>query len=314
MNIFHVLLLTLALGHCMPSLAYAQQTLTIAAVVNDEAISMADVDDRIRLVLISSGIPDSKEIRKKIMPQVIDGLVEEQLKLQEARRNKLDVTEEEVMDGLKIIAEQNKFSPEQFLEMMKKAGVPEKTLKRQIRAQLSWNKVIKEVYRKQVDVSEVDVNTRIERMKAKVGQTEYLVAEIFLPFDDTKRSAELQQFAQQLAQELQAKKAPFGAVAAQFSKAAGAEKGGLIGWVQEGQLEPELEKTFMALQEGEVSNPVRTQRGIYILTVQKRRTLNEESIPPRDELRNMIGFERLDRVQQRALLDLKSAAFIDRRI
>jgi peptidyl-prolyl cis-trans isomerase SurA len=63
-----------------------------------------------------------------------------------------------------------------------------------------------------------------------------------------------------------------------------------------------------------VSNPIRTQTGIYILQLRKKRTLTEDALPSRDDLTNQIGFERLDRVQQRALLDLKSAAFIDRRV
>ncbi len=292
----------------------AQQTMQIAAVVNDDAISMRDVEDRMRLVLASSNIPDSKEIRARIAPQVVDSLIEEQLKLQEAKRNKLSVDDKEVQEGLSTIAKQNNFTAEQFVAILKKQGISEKTLTGQIRAQLAWNKVIKEKLRRQVDVSETDVNARIERLKSKVGQTEYLVSEIYLPVSDPKRSAEAQQFAARIVQEIQNKKAPFAAVAAQFSKAAGAEKGGSIGWVQQGQLDPELDKILLTLAEGQVSNPIRDTGGLHILYLQKKRTLAEESIPPRSELTNMIGYERLDRLQQRALLDLKSAAFIDRRV
>lgn len=290
------------------------QTLRIAAVVNDEAISMTDVDDRIKLVLASSGLPDSKDIRSKIMPQVVEGLIEEQLKLQEAARNDLSVTEEEIEEGFATIAGQNKFTTDQFKQVMKRSGIPVKTLERQIRAQLAWTKVVKTVYRRQVDVTPRDVDNRIERLRNNIGKTEYLVSEIFLPIEDTKRAAEVQQFATRMAAELQAKKAPFGPVAAQFSKAAGAENGGNIGWIQQGHLEPALDKVLVGMEEGSISNPIRTSGGIYILALQKKRTLTEESIPPREELTNQIGFERLDRVQQKALLDLKTSAFIDRRV
>ncbi len=292
----------------------AEQVAGIAAVVNDDAISMADVRERMKLILVSSGLPNNDEIRSKILPQVVESLIEEQLKLQEARRNKLEISDEEVAEGFKIVATQNKYTPEEFSGLMKKAGISVDTLNDQIRAQLAWNKVIKDVLRSRVDVSDSDVNTRLERMKAKIGQTEYLAAEIYLPIENPKQAAQIQQFAQRMAAELQAKKAPFGPVAVQFSKAAGAEKGGTLGWIQEGQLQPELEKALFALEEGGVSNPIRLNDGIHILNLQKERTITEESIPPRDELTNMIGHERLDRVQQRTLLNLKSAAFIDRRV
>lgn len=294
--------------------AQAQQTMQIAAVVNDEAISMQDVEDRVRLVLTSSGLPDNKDLRARVTPQVIEGLIEEQLKLQEARRNKLMVTDEEVDEGLATIAKQNNFEPVQFTTILKQQGIETKTLTRQIRAQLAWNKVVKEKLRRLVDVSDTDVDTQIERLKSKIGQTEYLVSEIYLPLDNPKRAGEVQQFATRMAAELQAKKAPFGAVAAQFSKAAGAEKGGNIGWVQQGHLDPELDKVLLTLEEGQVSNPVKSGSGLYILFLQKKRTLTEAAIPPREELTNTIGYDRLDRVQQRALLDLKSSAFIDRRV
>jgi peptidyl-prolyl cis-trans isomerase SurA len=311
-KIFLLALMGVMISAVTPN-AQAEQVAGIAAVVNDEAISMADVKERMKLIMISSGLPNNEDIRAKILPQVVESLIEEQLKLQEASRNKLEVSDEEVEEGFATIAAQNKFTADQFRQIMKKSGISTQTLTRQIKAQLGWNKVIKEVLRNHVNVSESDVNTRIERMKAKIGQTEYLAAEIFLP-TDAKQEAKVQQFAQRMASELQAKKAPFGAVAVQFSKAAGAEKGGTLGWVQQGQLPPELDTVLTSLEEGGVSNPIKTNDGIHILSLQKKRTITEESIPPRDELTNMIGFERLDRVQQRTLLDLKSAAFIDRRV
>jgi peptidyl-prolyl cis-trans isomerase SurA len=301
-------LLTIALP------AQAQQVAGIAAVVNDEAISMNDVKDRMKLVMISSGLPNNEENRSRILPQILESLIEEQLKMQEAARNNIAVDEAEIEEGFATIAQQNKFEPAKFKEIMQKSGIPLNTLMRQIRAQLMWNKYIKDVLRSRVNVSDSDVAARVERLKGKIGQTEYLAAEIYLPIENAKQAAEVQKFASRMAAELQAKKAPFGAVAAQFSKAAGAEKGGSLGWVQQGQLPPNLDSVLVALEEGGVSDPIKTPSGIHILQLQKKRTLTEESIPPKDELINMIGFERLDRVQQKALMDLKSAAFIDRRL
>ncbi len=315
-KIFLLALLTVA-APVFAATAHAakpQQIAGIAAVVNDEAISMSDVRERMKLVMASSGLPNNEDIRNKIMPQIVEGLIEEQLKMQETARTKLSVSDAEIEEGFATIAKQNNYTVEQFREILKKADISDRTLTRQIKAQLGWNKVVKEILRRQVDVNDKDVNTRVERMKAKIGQTEYLAAEIYLPVNDPKQAPEVQKFAQQMAQELQAKKAPFGAVAVQFSKAAGADKGGSLGWVQQGQLPPELDKVLTTLEVGGVSNPIRTNDGIHLLNLQKKRTITEDSIPPRDEMINMIGFERLDRVQQRTLLNLKSAAFIDRRI
>ncbi|MFA5592950.1 MAG: peptidylprolyl isomerase [Micavibrio sp.] len=306
--------LTLAAAPFAAAPAYAQKVAGIAAVVNDEAISMGDVTDRMKLVIISSGLPNNEEIRNRILPQLLEGLIEEQIKMQEAKRHNVGVSDEEIAEALDVIAQQNNLTGEKFAAALKQSGVPVATLTRQIRAQLMWNNYVRQVIHPRIKVSESDTKARLERVRAKIGQTEYLAAEIYLPFEDSKRAGELEQFARRMATELQAKKAPFGAVAAQFSKAAGAEKGGVLGWVQEGQLAPALESALFKLEEGGVTNPIKTPDGIHILQLQKKRTLTEDSIPSRDEITNSIGYERLDRAQQKALVDLKSAAFIDRRI
>lgn len=295
------------------SIAQAQRTMGIAAVVNDDAISFSDVEDRIKLVLASSGMPDGKEIRLKIMPQVVEGLVEESLKLQEAARVNLPVSDEEIKEGLGTIAKQNNLTADQFTAQLKKAGINEKTLNRQIKAQLAWNNVVKKKLRSEVSVSETDITNYIEDAKKKIGQTEYRVSEIFLPYGGQKKAAELDAFAGRMAKALQKGEAPFAPVAAQFSKAAGAEKGGSLGWITEGNLAPELDAVLKTLSEKQISDPIKTKDGLYILQLSAKRTMTAESIPDRESVANEIGFQRLDRVQKRALMDLKSSAFIDRR-
>lgn len=293
---------------------HAETGMGIAAVVNQEAISGTDVQERMRLVIVSSGLPETKAVQQKILPQVLDGLIDEQLQMQEASRNELTVTDEEIAEGFGKIAANNKMTAEQFGQVMKQAGIPKNTLMRQIRAQIAWQKVVQKVVRPLVSVSPNDVAALEKRMEKNFGKTEYLVSEIFLPVDDDKGAAEVRQFAGQLVSEVQAKRAPFAGLAAQFSRAPGAEKGGDIGWVQEGRLDEELDAALRSLAEGAVSQPIRGINGYHILWLRQKRTFTEGSIPSQDDLTNQIGFERLDRAQQRYLSDLKAAAFIDRRV
>lgn len=289
------------------------QTLGIAAVVNEDAISMADVTDRLKLIVISSGLPNTKETIDKVLPQVINGLIEEQLKLQEAKRNNLDVTDDDIKAGFDVLAKQNNMTQEQFGEVMKKAGIPRRTVEHQIRAQTAWTKVIQTLLRPRVDVTETDVEARLARMKAQLGKTEYSVSEIFLPVGDQDNEGNVRMLAQKLLTELK-KGAPFPAVAAQFSKAPGAQQGGALGWVQDGDLPPDLNKVMLTLEEKGMSDAIRTNDGYHILWLKAKRLFTEDKIPPRDDITNMIGIERLDREQQRHLADLKSAAFIERRV
>lgn len=295
--------------------AHAQKQMGIVAIVNQDAISQSDVQDRMRLILVSSGLPPTADMQKRVLPQVVDGLIEEQLKIQEAQRNNLEVTDEDIAEGFKSIAEGNKFTVEQFEQIMKQQGIPKSTLENQIRAQVAWSKVVQKVIRPGITVSPNDVAARVAKIKNMVGKTEFLVSEILLPVDQKDKDGDARQLAAKISAELNGEKAPpFEAVARQFSKAPGAETtGGTLGWVPQGQLPPELDAALVALAEGQVSAPVLTQSGYHILQLKKKRTITEESIPSQDNVFNAVGQERLNRAQARHLSDLRAVAYIDRR-
>ena len=69
--------------------AAAQDMMRAAAVVNDEVISMLDLDMRARLAILSTGQKDTAELRDRIAPQVIRGLIDERLRNYSQRTNAL---------------------------------------------------------------------------------------------------------------------------------------------------------------------------------------------------------------------------------
>ena len=75
--------------------------------VNDEVISARDLNDRLELVMLTSGIPDSEQARARLAPQVLRSLIEESLQLQEAERLDIEVEESEIEHALNNIAQRN---------------------------------------------------------------------------------------------------------------------------------------------------------------------------------------------------------------
>ncbi|PJB70215.1 MAG: rotamase [Alphaproteobacteria bacterium CG_4_9_14_3_um_filter_47_13] len=287
---------------------------TIAAVINEDVISESDLLDRMRLVIASSGMTDSKEIRERMMPRIMGILIEEKLKLQEAARLEIAILPEEIERGFASIAAQNNFTPEQFRMVLNKTGVSAKTLEDQIRAQIAWSKIVQVKLRPQILVSDNEVDVMIKRFKANEGKTEYLVSGIFLPVENPAEESGVRQLADNLTRQILEDKVPFPRLAVQFSQAPGATKGGDMGWVQEGQLPEEIDSVLGQLQEGELSKPIRTLSGYHIIHVRSKRMTTAQNIPSRDEIMNNVGLERLDRLQRSYLLDLKTGAFIEHRV
>lgn len=299
---------------CAAGYAALAKTEGIAAVVNDGVVSMTDLTDRLRLVMISSGLPDTPEIREKLSAQVMSALIEEKIKVQEAERLGLEVTDEDVQNGFATIAQQNKMEAAQFEQVLQQSGINIATMYQQIRAQIAWTKVVQSQLRPRIVVTDADIEEELNRLNRNIGKTEYLVAEIALPVESAEAENKVKKLAENLIGEMRAGKAPFFKVAQQFSKAPGAPQGGDLGWIGAGQLPEELDQVLKTMEQGAISAPIRAVDGYHILLLRETREITPETIPSRDDIMSSIGLQRLERAQRRHYMDLRSAAFVETRV
>lgn len=296
---------------CVPALA---NTANIAMVVNDSAITEAAITDRTRLILTSSGLPNTAENRNNLRPQIIQSLVDEEIRKQEAKRLEFTVSDEEIKAGFGSIAQGNKMTPEQFQAVLNRSGINPQTLFDQIEAQVAWTKVVQSEIRPRIVIRDSDIEGDLSRIQDKIGKTEYLLAEIFLPIENPAEEDKTRNLAEKLVRDMRAGAAPFFRVAQQFSQAAGASNGGNLGWIQQGQLEDALDENIKTLTKDQFTKPIKTMRGYHILYLRDKRTISEDTIPSEAQIRQDIGLERLERQQRQYFLQLKSAAFIENRV
>ena len=245
----------------------------IAAVVNDDVISVLDLEVRLRLALLTAGLQDAPEIRQRLAPQVLRSLVEEKLQLQEAKRLNIAASDQEIDGALLRIAEQNKMPRAALDKYLASRSVPISALMSQIRANIAWTKLIQRKLRPTIQIGGEEIDAAIDRLRANVGKPEYLAAEIFLAVESTMQEDGVRRSAERLIEEIR-RGTPFSAVARQFSQAAGAGNGGDLGWVQPGQLSDDLDRALISLRPGMVSSPIRTATGYHILMVRDQRTIS----------------------------------------
>jgi len=262
-----------------PLAAAAQEgSISIAAVVNDDVISKRDLEVRERMVISSSRLQDSPETRARLGPQVLRGLIDERLKLQEAQRLGIKVPAGDVEQQIKAIAAENKMSPENFEAALAQSGITIEALRTQIRAELSWVRVIQRRLRPQVTISDDQIDEAVAEIKANANQPEYLLAEIFLAVDSPTQEAEVKQNAERLIDQIH-QGAGFSAVARQFSQSSTAAGGGDLGWVHQGQLDRALDAVLPSLKKGDVSQPIRSLGGFHVLYLRDMRQSGASSAP-----------------------------------
>ena len=64
----------------------------VAAVVNDEVISLSDVAQRARLLLITLGVPASDENVQQVLSRALEDLIDERLQLQKAAEYDVEIS------------------------------------------------------------------------------------------------------------------------------------------------------------------------------------------------------------------------------
>ena len=219
---------------------------SVVVTVNDEMISSYDVVQRMRLLIVTSGIQPNDQNLPEIQQQATRSLVDEHLEMQtlraEEKTQKFDLvaTDAEIDDELADIARSNNSSAGQLVNQLVAQGVSPQTLRDQLRAEISWRGWIRGRYGQRLVVGEDQIKAYQKRIEAEAGKPRYQIAEIFLDATRAGGLAQAQQSADQLAGQLK-KGAPFAAVARQFSNSPSAAADGDVGWISTGEMPPEVD-------------------------------------------------------------------------
>ncbi len=251
----------------------AQETQGIVALVNDEPITGYDLDQRIRMVISSSGLQANRATARRLRPEVLRRLVDERLQRQEADRQNVTVSDDEIQATIARIARDNNMSEDQFRGLLNRGGIDISSLEQQIRTQLVWRKLVARRFGSAATPGEDEIDAVLKRITANIGKPESLLGEIFFAVDSPDREAEVRTTAEKIAEQLK-QGAQFPALARQFSQGPSAAAGGDAGWVLPGQLPPEIEKTVKGMKVGQLVGPIRSLGGYYILLLRDRRRVS----------------------------------------
>ena len=246
--------------------------------VNSDMITSYDLKQRMLLLIVTSGVQVTQDNYAAFQQQALNSLIDEKLEMQEMDHWKLKVTDKEVDDELNRMAGQSNMSKDQLLAELKRVGVEADTLRQQIRAGIGWQELVGGRYHSNAAVGSAQVDAMMDKVIADGQKPQYLVSEIFIDPQVAGSMQAAQQGAQQLYDQLQKKVAPFQAVARQFSNAPSAANGGDEGWLVSGNIDPAIETALKQLQPGEMSPPVMTKDGAYILLLRRKTDGNADML------------------------------------
>jgi len=235
-------MISLALG--APVLA--QDLFAPRVYVNDRAITNYEVEQRALFlrVLRAPGNPEEEALK---------ALIEDRLRQTEAERLGMKVAEKDLTAGMTEFASRANLTADQFAAELGKAGIAPETFRDFVAAGVLWRQVVRARFLGQVPISENDIDRALEagtRPKA----LQVLVSELVIPAPPGEEDAAMAK-AQELSDSLSGEGA-FASAARSYSAAPTAGAGGRLDWLPLANLPPAIGQKVLALDPGEVSDPV----------------------------------------------------------
>jgi peptidyl-prolyl cis-trans isomerase SurA len=262
-------------GQAMPSVVKA------TAIVNGDVITQSDVDQRLAFMAIANGgeIPAGEVDR--LREQVLRNLIDELLEIQAAKAEKIEIKQSEIDRTVQRVAENAKKTPEQMADLLASQGSNIKSMRRQIEAEIAWQRLQRAKI--ETSVGDDEVKAVLDKLNASKGTEEFRISEIFLSASPSTEAQTLDNANKILAQLRNG--ASFAGYARQYSESSTAPVGGDLGWIRPEQLPAPLAAAVRQLDPGAISNPIPVGGGYSIIAIQDTRKIL--TADPRDAVLNL---------------------------
>jgi peptidyl-prolyl cis-trans isomerase SurA len=251
--------------------------------------------------------------RSGLLPQMRKGaqeeLIEERLKLQEAKKNGIEVSDEEVRRVFKVLADNNKMTEEQFVQHLKGLGVDASTLKERFRAMIGWREVIRRRFSALVSVTQREIDRAVSASgDGGDDGVELHVQKMTLSLPTASDQA---QMAKRFA-EAEALRRKFGGCKsmAGLAKEAPGVKFDDMKFIKPSSISEPTRSLLLSAKDGDMLPPSATPGAIDLLAVCARRTVKGDE-KQREKVQEDLRAKEFEMLAKRHLRDIRQDAHIE---
>jgi len=295
----------------------------VAAVVNNDVITLSEVEKRAgpelaRVDQEATG-PDRAQKRAAALKRVLDTMIDEKLVDNELKELKVTISDKEVDGAVDEVKKSYNLTDEQLQQAVSREGYSIAEYREQMRKQIGRYKLISEKVRKNVKVSDADVQSEYDRMTRSEGEDyEVHIRHILIAVPRSASAAQVDQArrkAAAIAVEAREPGVDFADLAKKRSEGSSSSDGGDLGFFKRGTMVPEFERVAFNLKTGEVSDPVRTQFGWHVLKLEEIRKLGMKPLAEvRPEIEERLRKVQAERLTAQYMETLRSAAVVEKKI
>lgn len=262
-------------GFLPPASADAKVIDSIYVVVNDDVITKNEVKSRVdqvvqRMRAQGAQVPDLSDLQR----QVVEAMIVERAQIQLAKEYGVKVADIELDRAIARIAENQKMSVQDMRNQMEKEGLPFNQFREEIRNEIMLQRLRDHEVDAKIQVSEAEIDTYLAAEKAAAAdKVEMNISQILVgipqnasPEQIAARKARADEVMRQLRTG-----ADFAKMAATYSDAPDALKGGEIGWRDPDRLPPLFTNELRKLKPGQTTPVIKSSTGFHIIKLVDQR-------------------------------------------
>ena len=249
----------------------------LIATVNSEVVTTYDLSQRIQLALKSLQLEDTIKNRDSVRERVLELLILEKIKNNEAVKNEVSYTDDELIQFASILYNFPKDKFEDFKSYIETEELDIDVLFEQLSSELLWKKLVREKFSSLITINENEIDKAINEIKQKQGKIEYNLTEILFESSNQNYENEVQnkidKFLSLLDQGIS-----FSTLAKKFSDTNTQEIDENLNWVFEENLDNQTRGILMNMKSGEISNKIKIENGYKIIKLNKKRIVGNKRI------------------------------------
>ncbi|MEE8342768.1 MAG: peptidylprolyl isomerase [Gammaproteobacteria bacterium] len=240
----------------------------IVAVVNSNVIIRSELNTKANIIrrrLIDSDTPLPP--RQVLERQVLDRMILEQLQTQLAREQGIRVDDEALNDNLRRLARRNNVTLSQFREVLDKDGFDYEQFREDVRSEIILSQLRRQMVENRIDVSELEVEHELQNSKLDKDLKEYRLGHILVAVPEAASSDQIQEQQHKALSMVERLRggAEFRNMAVAESDGQNALEGGDLGWRTGVQLPTLFADQIIAMQPGDITDPIRSPSGFHII-------------------------------------------------
>jgi peptidyl-prolyl cis-trans isomerase SurA len=287
----------IAVSSVLQSPAQAQ----IVLYVTGQPITAYDIEQRSKLIALG-GKPKSRQ-------EIIDELIDDRVKILAAKRFNFEMSQAEVDNAFANIARSSGSTSDQFGKMLESRGVNPNTLKARLKADLTWNQMVRGKFGQQLNPSEKDIfEAEMKSSDQKEAGVEYTLHPItfVIPRGSPANLVEVRRReAEALRQRFQSCNTglPFARALREVVVRAPIRR-------NSADLSPALREILAKVEIGKVTPPEVTEGGVEVFALCDKKETNSDS-PTKRKVRDEIFQKRFQTRADRYLKELRAQAMIE---